>query len=256
MSAAHVHDTEGLVLCWFPYGETSQVVHLATPDCGRVVAMGKGSLRPGSSCQGGVATAMRGRATLRVRERSEMDLLVSWRLERTHQSLAREIERHQAGAYVLELMRLWMQPGLPAAELYRAGTTTLALLERVRREDVAFWIVWFEARALAAGGHRPHWTACVACGGADPEAHWFSPQAGGVVHGRCRAPGGESGGFPLGAVQLEALRRLYGERLGDFLRTPLAPDGVRAARRVHDVFVPYVLERKPRLLGAMAAGPG
>ena len=54
---------------------------------------------------------------------------------------------------------------------------------------------------------------------------------------------------PLDAEALRGLERLYTVRLADLAKEPLAPAAVRTARAVHDAFVPYVLERRPRSLG-------
>jgi DNA repair protein RecO len=237
--------TNALVLRWVAYGETSQIVHLATAERGLVPALAKGSLRPGSACQGGLATAMLGRATIRPRRVGGLDLLTAFRLERAHLDLARDLERWHAGQYVLELLRLWLHEDLPAPDLYRAGVTALDVLERAPRDQLPAWIVWFEARALAAGGHQPVLEACAVCGRREGGALWFHPGAGGLVHGACRPPG-EARRLP--PADRQALERLYTARLGALAREPLDPRGVAAARAVHDLFVPWVLERRPRLL--------
>jgi len=238
---------DAVVLRWVAFGETSQIVHLATAERGRVAALAKGSLRPGSACQGGLSTGVRGAAVLRKR-RGDLDLLTSFRLEHVHDGLAQDLDRWHAALYVLELLRAWMHPDLPAPELYAAGTTALALLDRAPADQLAGWVVWFEARALAASGHRPVIDACAACGTHDGSALWFHPGAGGLVHGACRPPGEAR---RLAPGDHDVLARLYTARLGDLAREPLGDRAVAAARGMHDLFVPWVLERRPRLLASV-----
>ncbi len=238
---------DALVLRWVAYGETSQIVHLATSERGRVAALAKGSLRPGSACGGGLATAMRGAASLR-RRRGDLDLLTSFRVVSVHDGLAAHLDRWRAAMYVIELLRAWMQPDLPAPDLFRAGTAALALLDRAPPERVPGWVVWFEARALAASGHRPALDGCAACGGPIDGGAWFHAEAGGLVHAACRPPGDAR---RVSRADREVLDRLYTARLGDLAREPLDQRGVAFVRALHDRFVPWILERRPRLLASL-----
>jgi hypothetical protein len=115
---------------------------------------------------------------------------------------------------------------------------------------VGAWFVWFVARALAATVHRQMLDACAACGRPLAGALAFSPLAGGACHAAC-APRGESAALGRGA--LAALERLYTARLAEFAREPLAPAAVRQVRAVHDLFVPFVLERRPAGLAWVGA---
>ena len=90
--------------------------------------------------------------------------------------------------------------------------------------------------------------ACAACGTHDGSALWFHPGAGGLVHGACRPPGEAR---RLAPGDHDVLARLYTARLGDLAREPLGDRAVAAARGMHDLFVPWVLERRPRLLASV-----
>ena len=138
--------TEALVLRVVPYGESSQVVHLATPEQGLVAALAKGACRPDSEVQGGLSTLAFGEATLRPpgpRAGEEgLALLLRFRQRDLWRGLARSPERYRAAAYVLELLRLWMRPHLPLPALYRAGVTALRAIAGAAPEGVAAWSVW------------------------------------------------------------------------------------------------------------------
>jgi DNA repair protein RecO (recombination protein O) len=239
---------EALVVREIAYGETSQVVHLATAEHGLVAALAKGSRRPGPEFQGGVPLGAIGEAALVTRRGSDLALLRRFTARADLRGLRADIARFYGAAYVLDLLRAWMRPELPLPHLFRAGTTALRAMASAPPESLPGWVVWFEARALAAGGHRPRLDACVACGGAVTGAAAFSPLAGGVVHEAC-APAG-----PRKAVSgpaRRALMRLYAEPLGDLLREPFTAAQIRDVRRVHDLFIPHLLERAPSSLATV-----
>lgn len=246
--------TEALVLRCVPFGDTSQVVHLATPEHGLVAALAKGAYRPDSEVQGGLSVLALGEATLRPGPRRDGDealaLLLRFRQRDLWRGLARSTERYRAAAYVLELLRLWMRPALPLPTLYRAGVTALRALSGCAPEAVPAWIVWFEARAASAAGHRPGLEPCAACGEPLSGPLAFSPPAGGCVHRRC-APAGPL--LPLSRAGHQALGRLYTQRLEAFVAEAPSPAEVRLLRRLHDQWLPWVLERR---LTALPGLPG
>ncbi len=231
-----------------PFGETSQVVHLATPEHGMVAALAKGAHRPGPELQGGLALGTAGDARLLRRPRAEMELLSRFRVQEDLRGLRADIERFYAACHVLALLRAWMRPMLPAPALFGAAHTALRALARAPLGSVAAWTVWFEARALAATGHRPRLEACAVCDAPLEGSALFSGAAGGLVHRRCAPPGPA---HSLSPAEADGVRRLYTARLPELKREPPSPEVVRAARAVHDLFVPYVLERRPASLGPL-----
>jgi DNA repair protein RecO (recombination protein O) len=243
--------TEALVLRTIPFGETSQVVHLATPEHGLVAALAKGAHRPGSAVEGGVALLAVGEAWLkpaRQRDGDGLELLQRFRQRDAWRGLAKDLERYRAAAYVLELLRTWMKPALPLPALYGAGVTALRALTVASPDAVAGWVVWFEARATSAAGHRPAIEACAACGAPLEGTLAFSPPAGGAVHRAC-APAGPRAA--LSAATLALLQRLYTRRLPEFVAEPLAAAEVSRLRRLHDLWIPWLLERRPSALGGL-----
>ncbi|MDA1194038.1 MAG: DNA repair protein RecO [Planctomycetota bacterium] len=230
-----------------PFGETSQVVHLATPDHGLIAALVKGAHRPGPEFQGGLALATAGTAQLVRRPRAELELLRRYRIEEDLRGLRDDLPRFYGACHVVSLLRLWMQPHLPAPALFAAALTALRAQAAAPCSDLAGWTVWFEARALAATGHRPSLEVCSACGRAlsgDGRAR-FSAPAGGLVHDACAPPGPA---ILLTAAERAGLLRLYTARLPELKREPPDDTAVKAARAVHDLFLPHVLERRPASL--------
>lgn len=248
--AARRYTSPAIVIRVRPFGETSQVLHLATPDHGLVPALAKGAHRPGPAFHGGVALASAGTAHLLRRPRAELELIRRFVPNEDLRGLRDALPRFYAACYAIELLRAWMRPALPAPSLFRAALTALRAMARAPAASLGTWVAWFEARALAAAGHRPRLEACAVCGEAVDGRVLFSPPAGGLVHRGCAPPG------PRLAVQAEdarALERLYTIRLKDLARDPPEPAAVGSARAMHDVFIPYVLERRP---AALAGLPG
>jgi len=252
MARGTSHATPAIVIRIRPFGETSQVVHLATPDHGLVAAMVKGAHRPGPEFRGGLSLGTVGEARLVRRPRAEMELLQRFRLSEDLRRLSRALPRYYGACYVLELLRAWMQPALPSPALYGAALTTLRALARGPLSSAGAWTAWFEARALAAGGHRPRLDGCAVCDAGFEGDVLFSAEAGGLVHPVC-APAGPT--RRLAPPARAGLERVYTARLPELREEPLSAQAVAAARGVHDLFVPYVLERRPRALGALTGRP-
>lgn len=247
--------TEALVLRVIPYGETSQVVHLATPEHGLVAALAKGALKPDSEVQGGLGVLALGEAHLRPAPRrggdDGLELLQRFRQRDLWRGLTRDRARYRAAAHVIELLRAFLKPALPVPALYRAAVTALRALARAEPAALGRWVVWFEARAAAAAGHRPALEACGACGEPLRGSLVFAPAAGGVAHRACATQGPTR---PLGAAGRAALTRLYTQRLAAFVDEGLTPAEVRLARAVHDLWLPWVLERRLPTLEGLPTG--
>ena len=243
MSASRGYRTDAVVLRTVDFAETSQVVHLATPDHGFVAAIAKGGHGAKAQFEGGVALGVLGEAELFPRRGAELELLRSFRVTDPLRGLHDDLTRYGAGSYVLSLLRDMEKPGLASPALFLSGVTTLKAISASPPASAAMWVAVFEARALAALGHRPHLASCVTCSGTLDGGALFSPAAGGAVHARC-APAGPS--KRLDADALAALRRLYAARLPEFVAEPIADRELAVARAVHDLFVPWVLEKEPK----------
>lgn len=225
------------------FGDTSQIVHLATPAHGLVAALAKGAHAPRGAFQGGLAFGVLGEADLVARPRSELELLRAFRVTDGLRGLHDEIDRFLAGTYVLGLLRELERPALPAPALFSAAVTALKAIATSPPDAAPRWVAVFEARALAATGHRPHLDGCVACGLAIERDAVFSPASGGVAHRRCAASG------PLRALtrpELDVLARFYTARLPELVAEPPTPAQIAVVRAVHDLFLPFVLDREPR----------
>jgi DNA repair protein RecO (recombination protein O) len=180
--------TEALVLRTVDFGESDLVVHLLTPDAGRIGAIAKGARRSVKRFAGSLDVLNRVRIELAVRRRPGTLAL----------------------AELLDRMAPEGSAAHEAAALYGFVLRTLALLEEA--EPDARLRVLLELRALDALGLRPELAHCVRCGG-QPAA--FHVPEGGPV---CRACGMRIDGLlPVRRGTLRTLEhalRLEPDRLG------------------------------------------
>ena len=248
MATPRTFRTDAIVLRVLDFAETSQVVHLATPERGLVAAIAKGGHGLKGAFQGGVPLGVLGEAECVPRRGGDLDVLRSFRVTDGLRGLHDDLDRYAAGSYVLSLLRDLVRPDLEAAAIFRAGATSLKAIAASPPESAPTWVAVFEARALAAAGHRPHLSSCVVCADEIETRAVFSPAAGGLAHARC-APAGPRALLDASAVA--ALRRLYAARLAEIASEPPTSRDIRAVRAVHDLFVPWVLEREPRALRAV-----
>jgi DNA repair protein RecO (recombination protein O) len=244
---ARAYRTDAIVLRTVDFAETSQVVHLGTPDHGLVPAIAKGAHAPKGPFQGGLSLATLGEASLLARAGAELELLRSFKMTDGFRGLREDLDRFAAGEHVIGLLRSFMRPALANPALFLAGVVALRAVSHAPRTAVPVWVVVFEARALDACGHRPHLGSCVGCGGAPEGDLRFDPSLGGVAHARCAK--GPSRRLPKEA--LLAMRRLYTARLAEVAAEPPSPRDVAHLRAVHDLFLPWVLEREPATLRAV-----
>ena len=182
---------EALVLRATDFGESDRIVHLLTPESGRIDAIAKGAKRSVRRFPGTldlfnhlrVQIARRRSATLARLEHST--LLASFPGLRSHPA------RFALGCYVVELLdRLAPEGGArgEARPIFEFGRAALETVEsRTPDERLRIFI---ELRALDALGLRPELRRCTRCGepvAGDPPAG-FHVSDGGPVCGRCRAP--------------------------------------------------------------------
>jgi DNA repair protein RecO (recombination protein O) len=204
---------EALVLRVVDFGESDRIVHLLTPDAGRLAAIAKGARRSVRRFPGTLDVFHQLRVQVAERRRPgslarlEQARLVGW-----FPGLRSDATRFALGCFVLELLdRLAPENAHPqdARRLFRFALEALALVERAPAD--ARLRVLLELVALDALGLRPELEACVRCGGGPPAG--FLVAEGGVVCGTCaqRVTGG------LLPVRPGTLRALVGA-----LRLPLA----------------------------------
>jgi DNA repair protein RecO (recombination protein O) len=182
--------TEAVVLRSIRYGEADRVLHLYTPDRGRLGAVAKGVRRLRSRMGGRLEPLARVRLVLHE-GRGELCTVTQVDTVHAHPGLReRRVSLERATQACDAVLRLLdsTEPNRPA---YNLLCNELALLDADPSGASRAHALAFRMKLLLAAGFAPELACCAACGEAEQLAG-FSPSAGGVVCGGC-----EAGAFPL-----------------------------------------------------------
>jgi DNA repair protein RecO (recombination protein O) len=218
MEVGRSYKTEAIVLRSIRYGEADRVLHLYTPDRGRVGAVAKGVRRVKSRLGGRLEPLSRVRLVMHE-GRGELCTISQADSVHAHPALRERrssIERAtQACEAVLRLLDS-TEPNRPA---YNLLCHELALLDASPEAAGRAQALAFRLKLLLAAGFAPELASCAACGEVE-DLGAFSPSAGGVVCAGC-----EAGSFPLGE---EAHRFLVSALAAPLSETPEASDAALA----------------------------
>jgi DNA repair protein RecO (recombination protein O) len=222
--------TPAVVLHAFPYGETSRIVRLATPEWGVQSVIAKGAMRPKSPFGGRLQALSEGIAQFHHHVHRDLHTLSAFDLTDQHASLAGDVARYAAATALAELVLRFAQEE-PQPAVYRALATALGALADAALAElpyVALAALWHEIVILGFG---PTVDACVRCGAALGNRAQFSIAEGGLLCPRCGRAGG---GKPLGADDVAALRAFTA---GSYDVVPVTALHLAAHRRLFARFV-------------------
>jgi DNA repair protein RecO (recombination protein O) len=206
--------TEAIVLRSIRFAEADRVLHLYTPDRGRMGAVAKGVRRVKSRLGGRLEPLSRVRLVLHE-GRGELCTISQADTVNAHAALRERRESLERATQACEaVLRLLdsIEPNRPA---YNLLCHELALLDASAAAAGRDQALAFRLKLLLAAGFAPELASCAACGETE-HLGAFSPSAGGVVCAGC-----EAGSFPLGA---EAHRFLAGALARPLSEVPPAPE--------------------------------
>jgi DNA repair protein RecO (recombination protein O) len=211
--------TDAVVLRSLRYGEADRILHLYTPQRGRVSAIAKGVRRTRSRFGGRLEPFFRLRLILHE-GRSEILTVTSAETVDGFPRLREDAGALDAAGRACDAVSRLFETGEPHPEVFNLLCHELALLDGdVARATHANQLA-FRLKLLLAAGLAPQLSACASCG-AREHLSGFSPAAGGVVCGAC-----EASAFALD----EDAHAFMTAALGRPLAEPLAP-GTRALRQ-------------------------
>ena len=207
--------TEAVVLRSIRFGEADRVLHLYSPDRGRVGAVAKGVRRVKSRLGGRLEPLARVNLVLHE-GRGDLCTVSAADTVHAHPALRERrgsLERAtQACEAVLRLLDT-AEANRPAFNLL---ANELALLDSEPGASTRAQALAFRAKLLLAAGFAPELAACASCGERE-HLGAFSPSSGGVVCSGC-----EAGSFALD----ETAHRFLVEALANPLaEAPAAPEG-------------------------------
>lgn len=225
--------TRALVLHSFPYGDTSRILRMLTPDYGLRSLIAKGARRPGSRFGALLEPFSEGEAQFNLRDGADLFTLTGFSLLRSRQGIGHDLTAFAGASLLAEVaLRFGTEEGNPdlydlliqsldrlADPVISGGTTTIQ----------ALWAL------ISNLGYQPEMTFCVRCGRpVEPhEPSSFHAAAGGIVCAGCspggRMPGGiraevaaMAAGLDWELTTSEPAR--HADLLGKFLLEHLASD--------------------------------
>jgi DNA repair protein RecO (recombination protein O) len=221
--------TEAVVLRSIRYGEADRVLHLYTPDRGRVGAVAKGVRRVRSRLGGRLEPLMRSRLVLHE-GRGELCTVSQADTVHSHAALRERRGPLERAVQACDAVLRLLDSGEPNHPAYNLLCHELALLDADAGAATRAQALAFRVKLLLAAGFAPELSSCASCGETE-HLGAFSPSAGGVVCAGC-----EAGSFPLGpdahAFLVAALRAPLAE----------APDAAEPALRQADRALGETLE--------------
>jgi DNA repair protein RecO (recombination protein O) len=213
--------TEAVVLRTIRYGEADRILHLYTPDRGRVSAMAKGVRRTRTRFGGRLEPFFRLDMIL-YEGRSDLLTVTSAETVEGHPRLREHAAALDAAARACDAVGRLFETGDPHPAVYHLLCNELVLLDRggataaTHANQLAFRL-----KLLLAAGFAPQLAACASCGEREHLVA-FSGAAGGVVCSAC-----EAGGFAFSSAAHVFMAEALGRPLAE------APAGdERALRQV------------------------
>jgi DNA repair protein RecO (recombination protein O) len=185
--------TEAIVLRSLRYGEADRILHLYSPDRGKIGAIAKGARKARSRFGGRLEPMMRLRLVLHE-GRSDLLTVTSVETLAAYPRLREDGAAIDSAARSCDAVARMFGDAEPAPAVFHLLANQLALLnaDASRYAGVAPQLS-FRLKLLVAAGLTPQLARCANCGAAD-ELVGFSGAAGGVVCASC-----EAASFPLTA---------------------------------------------------------
>jgi DNA repair protein RecO (recombination protein O) len=210
---------QGVVLRSLRYGEADRILHLYTPQRGKVGAIAKGVRRSRSRFGGRLEPFFR--VELMLHEgRSDLLTVTGAQTIEGHASLRADAACLDSASRACDAVTRLFDDGDPHPDVFNLLCHELALLDDGGAHATVANQVAFRLKLLLAAGLAPQLAACAACGERE-HLSGFSGAAGGVVCGAC-----EASAFALD----EEAHRFMVEALGRPLaQAPQAPE--RALRQ-------------------------
>jgi DNA repair protein RecO (recombination protein O) len=221
--------TEAIVLRGIRYGEADRILHLYTPERGRVSAIAKGVRRAKSRFGGRLEPFFRLNLVL-YQGRSDLMTVTSAETLAGHPRLREHAATIDGAARACDAVGRLFGDGDPHPGVYHLLANQLALLDREPERATRATALAFRLKLLLAAGFAPHLASCASCG--EPEhLVGFSGAAGGVVCGAC-----EAGSFALSQEGHDFLVGALGRPLSE------APDAPASALQQADRAISETLE--------------
>ncbi len=211
--------TPAVILQAFPYGDTSRIVRLATPDHGVQSVIAKGAMRPRSRFGGRLQILSEGVAQFYHRPHRDLHTLAGFDVTEQHVALAADLRRFAGAAALAELVLRTVHED-PQPPVFDALVATLHALAGATPDRVVHAALAGLWHTIIVLGFAPTVDQCVRCGQPLGDDAWFALAEGGLL---CPSCGRGTGAGALSRADQETLRAfLDGVDVGDTLSAPHA----------------------------------
>ncbi|MDP9384539.1 MAG: DNA repair protein RecO [Actinomycetota bacterium] len=201
--------TEGIVLRSLRYGEADRILHVFTPDRGRLSAIAKGVRKARSRFGGRLEPFFRIDLVL-YEGKSDLLTVTSASTVQGYRRLREHGAALDVAARACDAVDRMFDPGDPHPGVYHLLANELALLDADPPTHATLAnALAFRLKLLLAAGFTPQLAACASCGEREHLAG-FSGAAGGVVCSAC-----EASSFPLSQAAHDFLVGALGRPLAD-----------------------------------------
>jgi DNA repair protein RecO (recombination protein O) len=202
--------TEAVVLRSMRYGEADRILHLYTPEHGRMSAIAKGSRRPNSRFGGRLEPFFR--LSMDLHEgRSEILTVTGAQTVDGYRHLRTDARAIDAAARACDAVGRLFETSEGHPAVFNLLCNALSLLDREPSDASQARALAFRLKLLVAAGLTPRLGACVSCGGSTSLTR-FTGAGGGMLCEACWSgatleDSQNTGSFPLGeeAIRFMAL---------------------------------------------------
>jgi DNA repair protein RecO (recombination protein O) len=183
--------TEAIVLRSIRYGEADRIVHLYTPEYGRIGAIAKGARRARSRFGARLEPFFQIKVVMHE-GRGDLYTVTAVDTVQAHAALRDSAQALDAAARACDAVARLFETDEPHPEVFALLANQLTLLASVPAAARPGNALAFRLKLLLAAGIVPQLGSCASCGERE-HLTGFSAAAGGVVCSSC-----ESASFPLG----------------------------------------------------------
>ena len=177
---------DGLVIRSYPAGDNGIMLHILTPDRGRISVMAKGVHSKGKTGgQLASITQLFTYANYELYRKGDMYWLRSGSVLNAFYNLSEDITRMSLATYLCSVADELSDEGEEASALLRMLLNSLYALDRGQKSHRIIKGV-FELRAAAMSGYAPNLMGCDICGEGYPENCYFDIMNGRLVCADCQ----------------------------------------------------------------------
>ena len=206
-----------IVLRYANYRDNDRMLTLFSPTQGRIEALARGCRKPRSPILN--ASEMFALGDFELYQKGAHLTVISANLIETFYPLRQDFDRLAVGTYLLGVAEGFIQPGVPAQELFMLLLHTLS---RLTFSDQPWkpLVAGFLLHLSASEGFKPRLLHCVHCSKrlAETESTWFDHAEGGLV---CRECHGQTH-TPVSAAQARWMRMMLTQGSAAWVDSPEA----------------------------------